>query len=167
MSVHKYLLAFILESLSMAISQCSNHHPSLLFTNGGKAIREGKSEEAFKTAVLNDSVWNQYITKTDMSQILKEEFDGYRSKPKSILPKPKTLLVITDGIWSDMEDDGKVEDLLVKFITDIKMRWPDIPDRHFTLQFIRIGNDEKAVARLIRLDDDLKNAYKINGKPFP
>jgi hypothetical protein len=116
---------------------------------------------------LNDSVWKQYITKTDMSQILKEEFDEYRSRTKSTQPNPKTLLVITDGIWSDMEDDRKVDDLLVKFITDIKILWPAIPDRHFTIQFIRIGDDEKAIARLNRLDDDLKNVHKINGSPFP
>jgi hypothetical protein len=167
MAPHKYLLAFILETLYMAISQCSNHHPSLLFTNGGNAIRERKGEEAYKTAVLNDSVWNQYITKTDMSQVLKKEFDEYRSRSEPTHPNPKTLLVITDGIWSDMEDDTKVDDLLVKFITEIKMRWPAIPDRHFTIQFIRIGNDEKAIARLNRLDDDLKKVYESNGSPFP
>jgi hypothetical protein len=167
MSPYKHLLAFILETLYMAISQRSNRHPRLLFTNGGSAIRESKSVEAFKTAVLNDSVWDKYINETDMCEILKKEFDEYMSRPKSTTPNPKTLLVITDGIWSDMDGDTNVDDQLVKFVRDIKERWPTIPDHHFTIQFIRIGNDENAIARLNRLDADLKNVHKINGNPFP
>ena len=75
-------------------------------------------------------------------------------------PKPKTVLVLTDGIWESMNESG-VDTLIQTYITLFHPQAAQISHhssgpRALTFQFIRFGDDPVGIERLRRLDDDLK-----------
>lgn len=91
-----------------------------------------------------------------------------------------TILVLTDGLWEAMRNEEEVDNYLVEFIVN------KIPDSHWELdkststhlgqksaprpisiQFIRFGHHPKAIARLDRLDNELKNRPELAGKSIP
>ena len=72
-------------------------------------------------------------------------------KRKNRPPKKLNLIVITDG---QADDTQEVEDLIVETARELdRLR---APSAQIGIQFVQIGEDEKARKYLKRLDDDLK-----------
>lgn len=74
---------------------------------------------------------------------------GMHDSPKK--PKFLNLIVITDG---QADDEEEVEEYIVKVAK--KLDEMDAPNNYIGIQFIQIGDDEKATKFLQRLDDELK-----------
>ncbi|MCJ1461653.1 hypothetical protein MMC07_000250 [Pseudocyphellaria aurata] len=66
-------------------------------------------------------------------------------------PKFLNVIVITDG---EADDDEEVEEYIVKVAK--KLDKMDAPKNYIGIQFIQIGDDEKATSFLARLDDELR-----------
>lgn len=82
-----------------------------------------------------------------------------RAPPKE--PKFLNVIVITDG---QADDEEEVEEYIVKVAR--KLDGMDAPKNYIGIQFIQIGDDEKATSFLQRLDDDL-HKYQIRDVSFP
>ncbi|KAF2668397.1 hypothetical protein BT63DRAFT_456036 [Microthyrium microscopicum] len=170
----RFLVAFIVETLAQHMTGCVENGLSLYFTNSLDSLPMVKSNVAdkFREVLLSPQIWQRegrVEKRTDMAEILQKRYTEYLQLPKSSPPRASTLLVITDGLWSDMEPENKVETELVAFIRAMTSRWPNLKDRHYTIQFIRVGHDPTSKSRLQRLDDQLclEQEYTINGQPFP
>ncbi|KAH9906194.1 hypothetical protein F4778DRAFT_724942 [Xylariomycetidae sp. FL2044] len=75
--------------------------------------------------------------------------------------KPKTILILTDGIWAGIGDEN-IDTLIKSSINMIRRESLSSDDRlltrrPITFQFIRFGDDRDAIERLRRLDDGLKD----------
>lgn len=66
-------------------------------------------------------------------------------------PKFLNVIVITDG---QADDEEEVEEYIVKVAK--KLDKMDAPKNYIGIQFIQIGDDDKATSFLTRLDDELK-----------
>ena len=66
-------------------------------------------------------------------------------------PKFLNVIVITDG---QADDEEEVEEYIIK--TAKKLDEMDAPKNYIGIQFIQIGDDERATSFLQRLDDELK-----------
>ena len=93
------------------------------------------------TANVLDEVLNEYMY----------EYDEDRDR------KGLNLIVLTDG---DPDPEQDVEGVLVKYANSL--RAARAPLLKVGVQFVQIGNDERAKRFLERLDDDLKEKYKLD-----
>jgi hypothetical protein len=77
-------------------------------------------------------------------------------------PKPLNVIVITDGVSHDYE---KVEQTLIRAARAL----PDLGIPQFSLgvQFLQVGSDSGATARLRLLDDKLLPRYGVRDVSFP
>ncbi|KAF2006619.1 hypothetical protein P154DRAFT_615336 [Amniculicola lignicola CBS 123094] len=65
-----------------------------------------------------------------------------------------TIIVLTDGLWSDKRDDLEVE--IVDFHKRLRRKTKNpTNERRVSVQFIQFGDDAEARERLRRLDDDM------------
>lgn len=119
---------------------------------------------------------------TDMSAsltlILERHFQNHRDNEHSPIKRKLTILVLTDGLW-ERNDEDAVDNYLVNCIKKI----PDdawkpepnggvansgkAPSRPISIQFIRFGHNEKAIKRLDRLDNNLKDRPELAGRSLP
>lgn len=114
--------------------------------------------------------------KTDMEASLESILGSHlrAHRDGNVMKRGLTLLVLTDGLWKANDEDD-VEEYLVTFIKTNKADWGwtgDGPDfmsqrRPVSIQFIRFGHDPNAIARLKRLDDDIKDRPGLVGKLIP
>lgn len=89
---------------------------------------------------------NDHAT-TDMAKVLNTIFDEWRRAGQPAT----TLLVLTDGVWSNTNSDT-----LNNTILDIaRLDQRHAGNRHFSIQFIRFGEAASEIARLQTLDDRL------------
>jgi hypothetical protein len=67
--------------------------------------------------------------------------------------KPTSVLVFTNGVWENRDDDHR---LVEGYIASILRRMEDkgVSDTDFTFQFVSFGNDRNGLARMTYLDDD-------------
>jgi len=92
---------------------------------------------------------------TDMYKTLNEIFKEYL-KPEN--PKPTTLIVLTNGLWPGTHPPNKLEERISQFVKE-QLRPRQLDDRHFSIGFVRIGNEGKE--RLDYLDDQFHKDYKL------
>ncbi|KAI0402285.1 hypothetical protein F4802DRAFT_608795 [Xylaria palmicola] len=123
------------------------------------------------------------ITKTNMSSSLALILEDHLRKNNDgkKLMRHLTILVLTDGRW-EMEHEYTVDDYLVSFIKKIPAEnWePEAPrrasgssnkptsrPRPISIQFIRFGHHPNAIARLNRLDNNLKDRPELMRTSIP
>lgn len=123
------------------------------------------------------------ISKTDMSASLSLILEAHLRKNSdgSKLKRHLTILVLTDGLWGKNREFD-VDDYLITFIKKIpEESWePDTPPeasiasskplsrpRPISIQFVRFGYHPKAIARLHRLDNHLKDRTELLGTSIP
>ncbi|KAM7204655.1 hypothetical protein V8F20_003439 [Naviculisporaceae sp. PSN 640] len=119
---------------------------------------------------------------TDMSAslslILERHFKNHRDSGRSQIKRKLTVLVLTDGLWEG-NDEYDVDNYLVNCIQKIPdEEWKPEPDggvptsrkppsRPISIQFIRFGHNDKAIERLDRLDNHLKDRAELAGRFLP
>ena len=79
--------------------------------------------------------------------------------------KPKTIIILTDGIWQGMNDEYAVDNLIIRNLQQLKTIHSDTVAndyisiieemRPLTIQFVRFGQHPHGSDRLQRLDDRL------------
>ena len=125
--------------------------------------------------------------KTDMSAslslILERHFKHYRHDDASQMKRKLTILVLTDGLW-EWNGEYDVDNYLVNCIQKIPdIQWKPEPEsskgkntlgssaspssRPISIQFIRFGDHAKAIERLDRLDNQLKDRRELAGRFLP
>ena len=87
---------------------------------------------------------------TNMRETLQRLFDKYQNMNKKM-----TLIILTDGLWQGCVSEGDVEKLIVRFITDLGEKLKKWETRWFSIQFVSFGDDEPALKRLQKLDDNM------------
>ncbi|CAJ2508546.1 Uu.00g135720.m01.CDS01 [Anthostomella pinea] len=144
----------------------------------GQKIRdfEKKLAKANPTQVKSDE-------KTDMSASLSLILEDHirQNSDGSKMKRHLTILVLTDGLW-ERNDEFDVDGYLVNFIkkipevdwnldglqrADSKGERQASRARPISIQFIRFGHHPKAIARLDRLDNQLKDRPELVGKSIP
>ena len=142
----------------------------LYFTNPGPkkiAVQQSKDqavvdfEKAMDEAKPLENTRNTSSILTALTRIMADYGAAYQRRPK-------TILILTDGIWEGT-NDSDVDTLISAFISLYATRPVNGHDRHsytsdvpaktrdLTFEFIRFGDDQVAIERLRRLDDDLKS----------
>jgi len=66
-----------------------------------------------------------------------------------------TLIILTDGLWKGAASSDDVENLIAGFITNLNERLKKWESRWFSIQFVSFGEDEEALKRLDKLDNDM------------
>ncbi|KAI0024210.1 hypothetical protein F4780DRAFT_776037 [Xylariomycetidae sp. FL0641] len=77
--------------------------------------------------------------------------------------KSKTIIVLTDGVWEDVDGEHSVDTLIKTELPRLGWDQSEPPEqfakkRLLTIQFIRFGYHPQGMERLRRLDDDLREA---------
>jgi ribosomal protein S17E len=88
--------------------------------------------------------------KTNMGETLRKIFDNYLN-----INKKMTLIILTDGLWKGAASSDDVENLIAGFITNLNERLKKWESRWFSIQFVSFGEDEEALKRLDKLDNDM------------
>ena len=155
----------VLETLAMKLAGLDEDGLDLLFTIGEEHnisnAKGSNTPSKFKKAI--DKAHPAKLTpqgmryKTDMAATFGEIFNEYLRDPK----KKMTLIVLTDGIWEGSVKSKSVENKIVDFLKLLLKIRGTMEDRRFSIEFISFGNDEKAMLRLRRLDDELEKEFKI------
>jgi hypothetical protein len=76
-------------------------------------------------------------------------------------PRPKTIIILTDGVWDNILYEGAVDDVIKSQIKHFIWQGQDDKElsasRPLTFQFIRFGHHPEGMIRLERLDDHLED----------
>ncbi|KAI1122268.1 hypothetical protein F5Y10DRAFT_271233 [Nemania abortiva] len=147
--------------------------------------KKNQKKEAFlkKMADADPNKRKNNISKTDMSASLSLILEDHLRKNSDgrKLKRHLTILVLTDGLW-EMNDENAVDDYLVTFIKKIpEENWePETPlknarasnkpvsrPRPISIQFIRFGHHPRAIERLDRLDNQLKDRPELLRTSIP
>lgn len=105
---------------------------------------------------------NRYLAEpTNIVMLMSRVMGTYLAEKK----KPKTMIVLTDGMWKGLRYERAVDDLIIGTLNLLRAIHPDTAAngnvsiieamRPLTIQFIRFGQDPHALERLRRLDDCL------------
>lgn len=158
--------SFILTTLAMKLSGLDKDGLNLRFTirmehvnNAKKARAPGKFEDAMSRAKPQESE----IVKTNMAESLGRVLEEYLQARKG---KRMTLIVLTDGVWPGSMREKSVERKIADFLKvlsqrHLSQRHQALEDRQYTIQFIRFGEDPRAIQRLNFLDNDFPQEYNI------
>ncbi|KAF1997329.1 hypothetical protein P154DRAFT_565493 [Amniculicola lignicola CBS 123094] len=161
------IVTFVAETLAMQLAGLDDDGIDARFTVRGKEFNTSKLKgikglKTFHKLLVQAhpiGVGDGHLdTATDMSQTLEAIFGEYRASSK----KETTLIIFTDGDW----DGTRLEKLyghITKFMQHIKSE--DFPSRHFTLTFIRFGDDPEAIQTLQYLDDTFHEEKEIEYGP--
>jgi hypothetical protein len=151
---------FVLETLAKKLRGLDDDGLDLFFANGDKwniVASSHSTHEHFKKAMNNARPMQD--SKTDITERLTKIFDTYNNGTQA---KRMTLIVLTDGVWEGTVFEEKIDKKIAEFVGKLEMKGHRSEERRFSIQFIRFGDDPKAIARLKRLDNDLKEKYKIS-----
>jgi hypothetical protein len=155
---HRQVATFVVETLAMKLAPLDEDGLDVVFTIGAgkydmQKVKGTKGPESIRRKMMEAWPQTGHEYSTDMSHTLSKLYTRFYVAQN----KPMTLIVITDGIWEGTRPENKVETSLVEFVKNL----PYSPvERLLTIQFVRLGNNEAAIQRLIRLDDELKDIYK-------
>lgn len=93
---------------------------------------------------------------TDIVSTLERIFKEYI---RSVSLKAMTLIVLTNGSWSGSQSAQKMNDTIISFAKWLERK--GFGGRHFSITFIRFGDDPKSTKRLRYLDDELCRARGV------
>jgi hypothetical protein len=154
MCKHWPIVTFVAETLAKHAAGLDKDGIDLIFTVDGATLNipkiKGESgrrllQGALKKAWPEDA--KSDATMVDMARILTAIYKTWNSKGKN--PPATTLLILTDGDWSKT-DHGALNDIILDFA---KREPQHVGPRHFSIQLIRFGEENKA--KLTWLDDQL------------
>ncbi|KAL8972470.1 MAG: hypothetical protein Q9197_002763 [Variospora fuerteventurae] len=135
----------------------------LSFVFGAEKLENQKSNSRnWERAMERAKPWPGTRTnmKTPMGEIfssfLKQVQQDTRHRPTKPVRK-LTLIVLTDGIWAGMgNSQASVNEIIVKFVQQVKSVIGDLMDPPVSIEFIQFGNDQEATYRLRQLDSGMK-----------
>ena len=159
MEPHWYEATYLLETLVDKAEGLDEDGMDLRFTTGPTKLEGKDSAEKFVNSMRKARPTSG--ARTDLRNSLGDVLANYQGKlrEKAIYPTTKVkdvvLIVLTDGIWADMEDIDGVTELLKKFSKELERLHHHLKYRPFGIEFIQFGIDESATHRLIHLDEYL------------
>ncbi|KAI0466797.1 hypothetical protein F4859DRAFT_518845 [Xylaria cf. heliscus] len=182
--------SYLLRVLVMRSLGYDDNGMELRFTNDADekwrlSPKRNQKKEDFldRMSDANPNRHKSTVSKTDMvaslSLILEDHLRKNRDERK--LKRHLTILVLTDGLW-EINKELDVDNYLVTFIKRIpEENWePETPlktsvtndnppsrPRPISIQFIRFGYHPNAIARLNRLDNDLKDRPELLRTSIP
>ncbi|KAI8290831.1 hypothetical protein K4K60_004348 [Colletotrichum sp. SAR11_57] len=150
-------------TLAMKIGMLDKDGLDLMFTIGDpckhnvSSAKEWKIPEKFGKSMTNAKrdMARYPNNSTDMALALSRVFDNYIDYSKK-----QTLIVMTDGLWEGSTEEYDVDNTISNFIVKLKTKLDKAERRWFSIQFVSFGDDEKALKRLKRLDDELRSTAK-------
>lgn len=163
---------YLLETLAMKLKGQDKNGMDLYFTNGDEKIEGSKDPGDFRKRMNKQAVQPMQGVNTDLcrslGRILRkylEELRLYMNKQVALHKiKSLTVIVLTDGKW----DGEQVFDLIKDFCRDMQHclnkailgmeNKLEKRERRVSIEFVQLGNDEDATAKLRRLDNDLPYA---------
>lgn len=171
---------FLLKVIESRISEYDTDGLDLRFTNDTLGLANIssqrklrlKKESKFKTAMekARPNPKDKLPVGTDMAQGLRNIFNDYLHKLESGRFKKFTLIVLTDGLWTDMGNDKDRVRLVIKdTMTNCNKVWRARDNssastatrgdkfRPVSIQFVQFGHDENAFRTLRHLDNELEN----------
>lgn len=120
---------------------------------------KGKEPEKFQEVMLSRKARPEPLVDTDMAAVLGRILSDWIAEFKqSHKTKDLTIIVLTDGKWEGMRlKPLAVDNKIVEFNeTYSRIAGSNLRERAVSIQFVSFGQDEDALYRLMRLDDDLK-----------
>ncbi|KAL1793591.1 hypothetical protein ACET3X_008573 [Alternaria dauci] len=160
MSKHWPIVTFVAQTLAKNAAGLDRNGFDLKFTVDGHTHNQerlkGDSGRKKLKKVLK-AAWpeykeNNHVT-TNMAQVFKNISDDWNRSGQPAT----TLFVLTDGVWSNTDLDA-----LNKTILDIAEKdQSHAGNRHFSIQFVRFGDEEAQRTRLQTLDDGLCVAHNL------
>ena len=160
MSKHWPIVTFVAQTLALNAANLDKSGFDLKFTVDGhrhndERLKGDSGRRTLKKALRE--AWPEYKPNkhatTDMAQVFENIFGDWNRAGSPAT----TLLVLTDAVWSKT-----ILDTLNKTILDIaRLDQRRAGYRHFSIQFIRFGDEGDMKARLQWLDDCLCADYNL------
>jgi hypothetical protein len=151
---------FLLETLVMKVVSIDQDGVDLSFTSGSMEVTSHKELKRFTAAMRDKTVVPTPGVHTDMTRTLGPILSTYLRTLKSGLKRGSvgrglTLIVLTDGLWQGMLDGSALAKMIADFATQLVEVVGTFRDRTASIEFVSFGNDDHAIERLRRLDDNL------------
>lgn len=160
MEAYWFEVKYLLETLVMKAGKIDENGMDLSFTLGPEKLTGARKPAAFLKAMdkaAPKASKQRPPRQTDMRQCLRKILNSYIEKVRRINTKKLTLIILTDGIWAATPNRSDVDQTVIEFSERLRQLELDFEHRPVSIQFIQIGNDADATARLRRLDNDLKH----------
>ena len=161
---------YLLETLVMKAKGQDKDGMDLSFTNGPVHLKNGKGPSGFREKMEDPKARPYHSVHTEMGKALGkimaeylQSVKSWKSSIKTTLMKKLTVIVLTDGVWANMENQQyTVIQRIVSFHEDLSSELQETmrQDRHVSFEFVQLGNDIGARQLLKYLDDEL-TAYGI------
>lgn len=159
-------VTYTVETLAMKLAGLDDDGLDLIFTVGQEENIENvkgvnvhaKFRKAMDKKRPSQPIDPEMWVKTDMKETLSQIFDEYLQGSQG---KRMTLMVFTDGLWEGTVTEKAVEEKIANFVRYLLQFRPRMEDRWFSIEFIRFGDNPKAISRLRRLDDELVEKFEI------
>jgi hypothetical protein len=154
MSKHWPIVTFVAQTLAKNAAGLDKDGFDLKFTVDGhrhdQVCLKGESGRKKLKKALK-AAWPEYKENDHVTTNMARVFEQINQQWSRSGRRATTLLVLTDGVWSNTDLEA-----LNKIILDIAQRDQlHAGNRHFSIQFIRFGDEEIERARLQWLDDAL------------
>ncbi|KAJ0103838.1 uncharacterized protein J7T55_000466 [Diaporthe amygdali] len=151
-------------------NHCPSHGSHREFKAGQTSIQDLQSDfipsdsipRATTTSTASSNEVNENITHV-LDGILGNWSSNFIKKEK----KKLTLIILTDGIWSGVRNKGTVKGGIVHAVERAQNQGAlrkQIGERGLSIQFVRFGHDEEAIAKLEHMDNNLEDT---DGQPLP
>jgi len=172
---------FLLDVIASRISEYDTDGLDLRFTNDTLELANIssqrrlrlKKDSKFKTAMdkARPDPNDKLSVGTNMAKGLENIFNVYLRRLERGKAKKFTLIVLTDGLWTDMGNDkDRVRRVIKEVMTHCNKEWNSKRDssggnaatrasklRPVSIQFVQFGQDEHAFMTLRHLDNELEN----------
>ena len=172
---------FLLNVIASRISEYDTDGLDLRFTNDTLELANIssqrrlrlKKDSKFKTAMdkARPNPEDKLSVGTNMAKGLENIFNVYLRKLAQGKAKKFTLIVLTDGLWTDMGNDkDRVRRVIKDVMTHCNKEWKSKRQasggntttrasklRPVSIQFVQFGQDEHAFMTLRNLDNELEN----------
>ena len=167
MAAHWANAIFLLTTLVMKANGVDDNGMDLSFTNGPVKLKDSNDHAKFEAKMrqnygkpLNNG---GNPTFTNILKPFEEMMNDYTQRVSVAVKFGKsveelTVIVLTDGLWDAIHDDYQsVSKKIIAFQNRLKeLQGGSLIDRQVTFEFIRFGNNPKALERLKYLDDRMK-----------
>ncbi|KAI1260871.1 kinase-like domain-containing protein [Xylariaceae sp. FL1019] len=150
----------VLETLGMLVTGLDKDGVDLEFTIGAHKKEGIQRRIPREFGHSMDEVRKAYSPndQTNMKHKLETIFDKYLHPYN--YTKRMTLIILTDGLWYGQDHDD-VERTIAEFLQTLKDKHNRMESRWCSIQFVSFGDDMQALNRLDRLDNNMKDLYKV------
>lgn len=159
MAEHWDTATFVLETLILKAHGQDEDGPDLAFVKHTARLSSVKDSNKYRKLMESLRGQSKRNAKTNMKTALESTFAEYISKVRQPVKRSKlkdlTVIVLTDGLWTDMKDPDELVEAIKQFQMDLTSAMGTMPrHRQVTVQFVQFGHDEDAAEKLRLLDDD-------------